>query len=46
MDLHHGSGYDADGAEEDRDAVFPHGDSAWFEPGRGPLHPRKAALAT
>ena len=35
MDPHHGSGYDADGAEDDRDAVFPHGDSAWFGPGRG-----------
>ena len=36
MDPHHGSGYDADGVDEDRDAIFPHGDSAWFEPGRGP----------
>ena len=36
VDPHHRSGYDADDAEEDRDAVFPHGDSAWFEPGRHP----------
>jgi len=37
MDHQHGRGYAEEAAEEDRDAIFPHDDSAWFEPGRASI---------